>query len=280
MVFVRKVLTSIVDEFTRTPRLGELLRGNSFLKIDRTGMISSLEVGSRDIPFHLFAVSITKNNNHYSTKQVEKFNSMGYNVRDIIEYIESPEKLVAHLIAISLKEDVWEVLKFAAIDSSGKVYAYSNLPRYDYSLGKWSGNTRTYICRLGRLEFRYIKESNERIFHLRAKCVTPYTGSFDRPYHRIPSPHDRQIVEMHKAQSIEPNNLISNKETPMTTNISEHIQMRVNIIASQRVRIEQLHNQIANAQTEILNLKGKITNIEAEITTLTSAAKIMGIENG
>jgi len=83
-----------------------------------------------------------------------------------------------------------------------------------------------------------------------------------------------------KAQSIEPNNLISNKETPMTTNISEHIQMRVNIIASQRVRIEQLHNQIANAQTEILNLKGKITNIEAEITTLTSAAKIMGIENG
>ena len=66
----------------------------------------------------------------------------------------------------------------------------------------------------------------------------------------------------------------------MTTNISEHIQMRVNIIDSQLVRIEQLHNQIANAQTEILNLKGKITNIEAEITTLTSAAKIMGIENG
>ena len=260
MSFIGNILHKLVNDFKTNPNLENILNPLALLTVDRRG---NVKAQMRESPSHQFPPTYPRPD--YTGSQLRKFNGYNYKVADLIEFVHSPEKLVAHLIAVSLKERATTHLKFAAIDLSGKIYAYSNHPTFNEDSGRWDGNVRKFICRLERAEYMSITQPKLRVFNLDGWNV-----SYCKPINIY------KVVPKEQIDPKPPEYLASG----LCADIKAHIEARVNRIEEDHQMIGELTDKIAKMREEIQRANNRIATNSGELTTLISAAKLMGVANG
>lgn len=260
MSFIGTILTELIKNFKNNPNLESMLQHSSLLEIDRKGYVTT---HMPSIPVYRFPIIYSRHD--YTGSQLRKFNGYNYRVGDLIEFYRHPEKLVAHLIAISLKEKVHPNLKFAAIDTCGKVYAYTNHPRYNRENGKWDGHPRKFICRLSSFEYTPYLLPEFRVFN-----ISEWTFS-----HCAPDILNEIVPE--KQIDLKP---IEYVKSGISVDIQAHIKSRVESIEADHQKIGELNENISKMREEILRLNNHIALTSCELTTLVEASKIMSNTNG
>lgn len=259
MSFIGSVLTYLVNTVSSEIREGSqvsFLPGNPnpIIQIhDKRGAIHAHHNNNS-----IWVTRLDKRN--ISTKQINAFNSMNYTVKDIREFARSKAKLLAHLIAISMKESLGSHYIFIAIDDSGKTYAYTNMPSHMTSQGRWDGYHRTFICRLEPKDYRGY---TNYLFNVKGWDVTPVEdyGSASYPAKSYPG--------------------ISLTETlANSVDINEAIRNRIAYMEQKQIEISKLTSQILDLQNDIEEIKKDISNVNIERVTLIKAAEILGIYEG
>lgn len=200
----------------------------------------------------------TYNTKHSLTsKQINSFNSMGYKVVDILEFVACPEKLVTHLIMTKMKTGLGERHKFAAIDGCGKVYAYACMPSYYHYLKRWSGYNRTFICRLSPDEYRGFLNT---VFSVDGWIVKSL---------------ENDTIPITKAPGVALTETLTHH-----VDINDAIRKRIEYMNQKSIEISNLTSQILNLQNDIEEIKKDLSNVNIEKATLIKAAQIMGIYEG
>lgn len=254
MSFIGSVLTYLVNTVSSEIREGSpvsILPGNPnpIIQIhDKRGAIHAHHNNNS-----VWVTRLDKRN--ISTKQMNAFNSMNYTAKDIREFARSKAKLLAHLIAISMKESLSISYVFIAIDDSGKTYAYTNMPSHMISQGRWSGYHRTFICRLEPEE--YLGRTNY-LFNVKGWDVTPVEDYDSSSYHRV------ALAET-----------LTNH-----VDINEVIRNRLEYMEQKKIEISKLISQILGLQNDVEEIKKDISNVNIERVTLIKAAEILGVYEG
>jgi hypothetical protein len=254
MSFIGSVLTYLVNTVSSEIREGSpvsILPGNPnpIIQIhDKRGAIHAHHNNNS-----VWVTRLDKRN--ISTKQMNAFNSMNYTVKDIREFARSKAKLLAHLIAISMKESLSISYVFIAIDDSGKTYAYTNMPSHMISQGRWDGYHRKFICRLEPKDYR---GHTNYLFNVKGWDVTPVEDYGSVSYPGV------SLIETITHQ----------------VDINEAIRNRIEYMEQKQIEISKLTSQILGLQNDIEEIKKDISNVNIERATLIKAAEILGIYEG
>lgn len=244
-------------------KMQDEVKCGSAISVFPTYQLATLQLANRKGSIHavhgLHSSYVCAYNTKHSltSKQINSFNSMSYKVVDIAEFVACPEKLVTHLIMTKMKTGLRDKYKFAAIDGCGKVYAYACMPSYYHDLKRWSGYSRTFICRLEPDEYRGFLNT---VFSVNGWIVKPL---------------DTNPVSDVKAPGVALTETLTHH-----VDINDAIRKRIEYMNQKSIEISKLTSQILDLQNDIEEIKKDLANVNIEKVTLIKAAQIMGIYEG
>jgi Mg2+ and Co2+ transporter CorA len=274
MAFVQKVLLELINNTTI-----QLLRmqspihdGAVFQIMDRRGNINLIFM-KRSYRIHRIRL-----NRSLTSKQIESFNSMKYTLCDLTTYSENHLIRLMQFIDQAVKNLDASLEKYAAVDSSGKVFAYSTMPAYRSDIRRWIGAKgwyRRFIC---KLDISQYTEICSLLFNIQESGLTIHEH-YKETYIKSFDSDESEVTTQEPEKQYPGVSIVETETNTRTACIQDHIQSRIDILKQNNEAISRLKSQILDLQNNIDELLSENGKVNKEKNILITAANMIGIDD-